>query len=94
MAYDNTDWPVPASFIAGLPEPAPLPDDAIGRAIKATWRSEHPDYWSLVYSRYDGLRIDEAMKCIQLGYSSPAHARSDGWTLYPKKQTAPVLMRG
>lgn len=70
--YDIDDFPHPASFDPTQEFPSrSLPDDALGRAIKATWPREHPDYWCEIYSRYAGTPIDRAINGVRQGYSSP-----------------------
>ncbi len=76
----ENDWPISAAEYLKRPVPKcePLPDDELGAAIKATWRKEHADYLALIHSRYRKMPIGDAIKCVRLGYSSPAHAMTEG----------------
>jgi len=70
----ENDWPVSAAVYLAQPEPAPLelPNDALATAIRTTWRREHPNYWSEIHGRYAKMAIEDAIKCISAGYSSPS----------------------
>jgi len=82
MCDENDDWPVPASTYLLQPEPAPLglPDDELARAIKIKWppKQHHVDYLAEIYCRFSRMPIDDAIKCVSAGYSSPAHAMTEG----------------
>jgi hypothetical protein len=85
MMNDKYNRSVSAAEYLAQPGTAPseLPNDELSKAIKIKWRGEHPDYWSEIYGRYRKMPIDDAIRCVSAGYSSPAHAMTEGFVKRP-----------
>jgi len=79
MYENDTDLPISAAeyLKRPVPECEPFPDDELARAVKAQFRGD-ANYLANVYGRFRRVPIEDAIKAVRLGYSSPAHAASEG----------------